>query len=100
MTAYLLDISIEQRVKDEVLTAEEEEQLIKQVQENVQHTVQPWHTPVILTSLMEKRSYLRRLIRPVLPKVAVLNYQELAPDASIQTIARISWNPEKAAAAW
>jgi type III secretion protein V len=46
-------------------------------------------TPVVLTSV-ELRRYVRKLLELELPHVAVLSYQELSADTSVQPIARIA----------
>ena len=45
--------------------------------------------PQILTT-MEIRSTVRRLVAPVLPRLRVVSYQELRPDADIQPVGRIA----------
>lgn len=48
------------------------------------------HKPVILTS-MDIRRYVRKMIEEDLYEVAVLSYQELSPEISVQPLARIEF---------
>ena len=45
--------------------------------------------PVILTSA-DIRRHLRALVEPEQPEVAVLSYQELLPEAKLNTLGQIS----------
>jgi type III secretion protein V len=54
-------------------------------------------TPVLLTNV-EIRRFLRRLVETEHPRVAVLSYQELAPETRLQPLGRITVEGERAAA--
>ncbi|MDQ6608271.1 MAG: FHIPEP family type III secretion protein, partial [Bacteroidota bacterium] len=99
MIAYLLDPKIEDRINKVIenpLNEEEENELQVAIAQEIGTSFQPAQKPVILTTLLERRHELRRIIKPVLPHIAVLNFQELSPDANIQPVARITWELEKA----
>ena len=51
-------------------------------------------TSLILTTV-EVRRMLRKHIELEFPEIAILSYQELAPDASISPLAHIKWPPEE-----
>jgi len=91
LLVYLIDPEIEARlnqIEAQSLNLEERTQLIDGVLNEAVYS--PSSTPVILTSI-ETRRLLRKLIEREFPWLAVLSYQELAPELNIQSIARISW---------
>jgi type III secretory pathway component EscV len=90
---YTMDPQIEMRIlnlKNQPLENEERARLISAIFQKFR--TQPLTSkPVILTTVVIRRR-LRELIKEEFPQLAVLCYQELAPDLSTQWIAQISWN--------
>lgn len=86
---YLLAADLEQRIAasdDRPLDETEQDRLLRQlVSAQAAHPRQPL---VVLASPDAARR-LRRLIACELPRAAVIGYQELSPDASVQTYGRI-----------
>nr|WP_210334142.1 type III secretion system export apparatus subunit SctV [Mesorhizobium sangaii] len=64
-------------------------QIIDKVRDAIGDVGQQPHKPVLLTSI-DIRRYLRKIIEVDLYGLPVLSYQELAPDISVQPLARIS----------
>ena len=92
LVVYLLDNQIETRImQEQPLNEEERDQLIKAFFGEVGDLSVGSQNPIILTTF-EIRKKLKNLIEKEFPRVAVLCYQELAPDLNIQPIARITWN--------
>ena len=92
LPVYLIHPEIEARINEidkQPLKTEEHDKLIRSVTNEVQYS--PTNTPVILTSI-EGRKLLRNLIEKEFPWLAVLSYQELAPEMNIQPLARIEWS--------
>jgi type III secretion protein V len=92
---FLLDPTIEETLREAVQKTESgsflalEPQLGRDVVESVGRAVTGVETPVIMTTA-DIRRHLRRLIENDLPQVAVLSYQELLPEAKLETQGRIS----------
>jgi type III secretion protein V len=93
LVVYLLDPVIERRIgaAGAVLTVEEKTNLKAAVEREVGSLPPTSQYPVLLTSADVRRA-LRKLIEPDFPNLAVLSYQELSPDLSIQPIGRITWD--------
>ena len=94
LIVYLVDPEIEarlSRIETEPLSSIEQKKLINALLAEVGNLPPSAQVPVLLTTT-EIRAPLRILTRQEFPSVAVLAYQELAPELNIQPIARISWN--------
>jgi type III secretion protein V len=65
--------------------------LIQAILEKVEELPIATANPVILTTI-EVRKKLRNFIERDFPQLAVLCYQELAPELNVQPIARITWS--------
>ena len=92
LPVYLVDPGIEARlgkIDTEPLTEGENERLLKVVETETEG-VHAGQVPILLTSF-ESRRALRHSLENKFPRLAVLSYQELSPDTSVQPIARISW---------
>jgi type III secretion protein V len=97
LAAYLLDPMIEDAIRDSVQKTATgsylalEPQLSQEIVAAVGRAVGPgaFGGAVLLTGA-EIRRYVRRLLETDYPNLAVLSFQELAPEAQIRPIARIS----------
>jgi type III secretion protein V len=97
LAAYLLDPMIEDAIRDAVQKTATgsylalEPQISRDIIQAVGRAVGPdgSNGAVLLTSV-EIRRYVRRLVELDHPGLAVLSFQELAPEAQIRPIARIS----------
>jgi len=97
LAAYLLDPMIEDAIRDSVQKTATgsylalEPQLSQEIVAAIGRAVGPGATggAVLLTGA-EIRRYVRRLIETEHPNLPVLSFQELAPEAQIRPIARIS----------
>lgn len=95
ITCFLIDEGIEEIIRDGIrfnekgsyLSIDPEHQLsiVKQIQETYLVNQKLKITPVIVTQL-DVRRYLRAMIKPDLPYVAVLSYQELEKYAVLDSI--------------
>jgi len=97
LAAYLLDPMIEDTIRDSVQKTATgnylalEPQLSRDIVNAVGRAVGPGAgTGAVLITGAEIRRYVRRLIETEHPDLAVLSFQELAPEAQIRPIARIS----------
>ncbi len=97
LAAYLLDPMIEDTIRDAVQKTPTgnylalEPQLSRDIVGAVGRAVGPGAGPgAVLITGAEIRRYVRRLIQTDHPDLAVLSFQELAPEAQIRPIARIS----------
>jgi type III secretion protein V len=92
---YVVDPMIEETVREAVRKTETgshlalEPQLARDIVSAVQRAVGGASRPVILTSA-DIRRHLRGLVEHEQPEVAVLAYQELAPETKLQTLGRIT----------
>jgi type III secretory pathway component EscV/Tfp pilus assembly protein PilF len=94
LLVYLLDPDIERRIGNvgaQPLTSEEHASLKAAVRHEVGSLPPTAQNPVLLTT-MDIRRTVRKLIETDFPNLAVLSYQELSLEMSIQPIARISWS--------
>jgi type III secretion protein V len=92
---YLLDPMIEEAVRESVqrtasgsylaLEPGLSRDILRAIGQAIPATV---HAPVVLTSA-DIRRYVRRLIETEHPRVAVLSYQELTPEAKLQPLGRV-----------
>ncbi|HEV7266743.1 MAG TPA: FHIPEP family type III secretion protein [Falsiroseomonas sp.] len=90
LLAYLLDPEIEAWLEQTPnLAATGRERLVRAVQAEIGHLPPSASQPVLLTT-ESVRLRLRQALAAQLPHLAVLAYQELSPEMSIQPIARIS----------
>jgi type III secretion protein V len=100
LAAYLLDPIIEDTIRDAIQRTATgsylalEPQLSRDIIAAVGRAVGPGGpdgpSRAVLLTGAEIRRYVRRLVETDLPGVAVLSFQELAPEAQIRPIARIS----------
>jgi type III secretion protein V len=100
LAAYLLDPMIEDTIRDAIQRTPTgsylalEPQLGRDIVAAVGRAVGPGGpdgpSRAVLLTGAEIRRYVRRLVETDLPGVAVLSFQELAPEAQIRPIARIS----------
>jgi type III secretion protein V len=92
---FLLDPTVEETLRDAIQKGESgsylalEPELGRDVVESVGRAVKSAKTPVIVTSA-DIRRHLRGLIEHDHPQVAVLSYQELLPEAKLETQGRIA----------
>jgi type III secretion protein V len=99
LPAYLLSPAIEDQVRAAIrqtsggsyLTLEPaaSKKIVSAVRTVVGEPSKAAQKPVLLTS-MDIRRYVRKMIEPDMPDLAVLSYQELTPDVNIQPLARIA----------
>ena len=97
LAAYLLDPMIEDTIRDSIQKTATgnylalEPQLSRDIVAAVGRAVGPGVGPgAVLITGAEIRRYVRRLVETDHPDLAVLSFQELAPEAQIRPIARIS----------
>jgi type III secretion protein V len=97
LAAYLLDPMIEDTIRDAIQKTPTgsylalEPQLSRDIVAAVGRAVGPdGPSRAVLLTGAEIRRYVRRLVEAEHPGVAVLSFQELAPEAQIRPIARIS----------
>jgi type III secretion protein V len=100
LAAYLLDPMIEDTIRDAIQRTPTgsylalEPQLGRDIVAAVGRAVRPGGpdgpSRAVLLTGAEIRRYVRRLVETDLPGIAVLSFQELAPEAQIRPIARIS----------
>jgi type III secretion protein V len=95
LAAYLLDPMIEDAVRDAVQKTATgsylalEPQLAQEIVAAVGKAIGPSPAGVVLLTSAEIRRYVRRLIETEHPELAVLSFQELAPEAQIRPVGRI-----------
>ena len=65
------------------------QQIVEKVRRAVGDGSRQARRPVLLTS-MDTRRYLRKIIESEFPDLAVLSYQELTPEITVQPLARVS----------
>ena len=73
------------------MSAQTTQQLVKQISSKVNELTQTGRTAVLLCS-PQIRSAVRRMIEAALPQVAVLAYNEIVPDVSVEAIGLIGMN--------
>lgn len=98
---YLLDPQIEEIVLNSIqhtpsgnylsLDPEVTHQILEAIKKEIGNLPPTAQKPVILTT-MDIRRYFRRLVEIEFPELAVLSYQELTPEVTIQPLSRISIN--------
>jgi type III secretion protein V len=94
LMVYLLDREIEEKIGKagaQGLTDEERLNFKASINREVSNLPQGSQSPVLLTTI-DIRKTVRELVEDDFPNLAVLSYQELLPDMSIQPIARLSWD--------
>lgn len=92
LVVYLVDPEIERSLlalDPDSISDDIRIRVLEAVRKNLSELPPSASSPAILTTI-EVRAALREIIAPVLPKLPVLAYQELAPEMNIQPIARIS----------
>ncbi|HET7856627.1 MAG TPA: FHIPEP family type III secretion protein, partial [Gaiellaceae bacterium] len=90
LVAYLVEPDFTHAVRRNGSMADSDADAIRSaVWRELSHLPQGVRRPVILTDA-DARSFVRRVLEPELPGVAVLSYSELDPDVNVQPIARIS----------
>ncbi len=96
LAAYLLDPMIEDAVRDAIHKTPAgsylalEPQLSQDILAAVGRAVRPGVAGSVVLTNPEIRRYVRRLIETEHPELAVLSFQELAPEAQIRPVGRIS----------
>ncbi|HEY6478273.1 MAG TPA: flagellar biosynthesis protein FlhA [Polyangia bacterium] len=96
LAAYLLDPMIEEAIREAVQKTATgsylalEPQLSSDIVAAVGRAVGPGTAGAVLLTGAEIRRYVRRLVETEHPNLAVLSFQELAPEAQIRPIGRIS----------
>ncbi|WP_341660791.1 EscV/YscV/HrcV family type III secretion system export apparatus protein [Vibrio sp.] len=66
------------------LDPEDEQNIIALIKEKV-----PEHIPCVVSTSLDVRRYLRKIIESTMPRTPVLSFQEIGEDASIKVIARV-----------
>jgi type III secretion protein V len=103
LIVYLLDPEIEEVISNSIRQSENgnylalepdtAQEILKTFEVEVGNIPQTAQRPVVITT-MEVRRYLKKLVELHHPDLAVLSYQELAPEIRVQPIARISLHKE------
>ena len=103
LVVYLLDPEIEEIISNSIRQSENgnylalepdtAQEILKTFEQEVGNLPQSAQKPVVITT-MEVRRYLKKLVEIHHPEIAVLSYQELAPEIRVQPIARISLHKE------
>jgi type III secretion protein V len=103
LVVYLLDPEIEEIISNSIRQSENgnylalepdtAQEILKTFEQEVGNLPQTAQKPVVITT-MEVRRYLKKLVEIHHPEIAVLSYQELAPEIRVQPIARISLHKE------
>lgn len=99
LMVYLLDPFIEDTIRSSIqhtqtgnylaLEPEVTQQILAALRAEIGNLPPSAQQPVFLTA-QEVRRYFRKLVELEFPQVAVLSYQELAPDMHVQPVARVS----------
>lgn len=99
LSAILLDGSIEESVRSSIRQTSTgsylamDPEMSKQIVGRIRNGAEPVlanGNPITLITSMDVRRYLRRMIETELPELPVISYQELAPDVTLQPVARIN----------
>ena len=103
LIVYLLDPEIEEVISNSIRQSENgnylalepdtAQEILKTFEIEVGNIPQSAQRPVVITT-MEVRRYLKKLVELHHPDLAVLSYQELAPEIRVQPVARISLHKE------
>ena len=103
LIVYLLDPEIEEVISNSIRQSENgnylalepdtAQEILKTFEVEVGNIPQSAQRPVVITT-MEVRRYLKKLVELHHPDLAVLSYQELAPEIRVQPVARISLHKE------
>lgn len=94
LVVYLLDPAIESRMRDRrPLTHAEQRSFLDAIGSEIDGLPTTAQHPCVLTTAVIRRR-LWRLVEGRFPHLAVLSYQELAPDINIQPLARIAVDGE------
>ncbi|HVZ71219.1 MAG TPA: flagellar biosynthesis protein FlhA [Polyangia bacterium] len=96
LTAFMLDALIEDTIRESIHKTPTgsylalEPQLSRDIILAVGRALGPSESGAVLITNAEIRRYVRRLVETEHPTLAVLSYQELAPEAQIRPLGRIS----------
>jgi type III secretion protein V len=96
LTAWMLDGIIEDTIRESIHKTPTgsylalEPQLSRDIVQAVGRALGPGGSSAVLLTNAEIRRYVRRLVETEHPALAVLSYQELAPEAEIRPLGRIS----------
>jgi type III secretion protein V len=103
LIVYLLDPEIEEVISNSIRQSENgnylalepdtAQEILKTFESEVGNIPASAQRPVVITT-MEVRRYLKKLVELHHPDLAVLSYQELAPEIRVQPVARISLHKE------
>ncbi len=103
LPAFLLDPLVEETVAEAVkhtdsggylaLDPDMASDFLAAVAQSVEPSLRMGTRPVIVTR-MEIRRYVRKLVEPRFPELAVLSFQELDPELDIRPVGRIGPSPE------
>lgn len=103
LIVYLLDPEIEEVISNSIRQSENgnylalepdtAQEILKTFEQEIGNIPPTAQRPVVITT-MEVRRYLKKLVELHHPDLAVLSYQELAPEIRVQPIARISLHKE------
>jgi flagellar biosynthesis component FlhA len=101
LVVYLLDPEIEEILSnDQMMPAQsylsqikraDKDRILSAIRKEVGSLPPTAKYPLLLTTF-GVRPILRQLVAPIFPKLAVLSYDELAPDMNIEPVARINLN--------
>jgi type III secretion protein V len=92
----MIDPSIEEAVRDAIQTTATGSYLAmppdmaKDIVTRIQSSCEPAKGLAKLLTQADVRRFVRRLIEVEMPDTAVLSYQELAPDVSVEPVGRIA----------
>jgi len=102
VVVYLLDLELEesvarfrigvadQRVFGSPEDEEQKDVILDSIQVELQHLPPTTALPLLLTSTIEVRSPLKKIIAKEFPHLFVISYHELAPEVNVAPVARIS----------
>ena len=93
LMVFLVDRDLEARLFNlaKPLTDEEKASFLDSLRTELTNLPRNVTNPVVLTSITVRR-LVRDLLRDTFPDIQVVSYQELAPETSIQPLARLSWS--------
>ena len=99
LAAYILDQDLEEQIRAAIrqtssgnylaLDPETTRRIVAAVKQAVGDMSQKIHTPVLLTAF-DIRRYVRKIVETELYELAVLSYQDLTPEVTVQPLERIT----------
>ncbi|MCY4153879.1 MAG: type III secretion system export apparatus subunit SctV [Gammaproteobacteria bacterium] len=99
LAAYILDQDLEEQIRSAIrqtssgnylaLDPETTRRIVASVKQAVGDMSQKIHTPVLLTAF-DIRRYVRKIVEAELYELAVLSYQDLTPEVTVQPLERIT----------